>query len=129
MAEMPAGVAADLAEGLTTGATTPSKGRQSPRPSSIGNRKDTILSLVELLLQQEETRERGAYPSYPVSISAQMILSNLGGNHSNFEDDKDVRKWLIMKSILRDKLYESCSATVDEHLQVVGAEAFHKFQR
>jgi hypothetical protein len=73
MAEMPAGIAADLAEGLATGATTPSKGRQSPSPS-LGNRKDTILSLVELLLQQEETRERGAYLSYPVFNSAQMIF-------------------------------------------------------
>jgi len=48
-----------LSDVLPPGATTPSKGRQSPSPSTA-NRKDTILSLVELLLQQEDTREKGA---------------------------------------------------------------------
>ncbi|PFH48709.1 hypothetical protein AMATHDRAFT_196130 [Amanita thiersii Skay4041] len=57
------------------------------RPSI--SRRETILSLVELLLKENET----------------------GNTHtSHFEDDKDV-------------------PTVDEHLQAVGAEAFHKFQR
>jgi hypothetical protein len=61
--EMPAGISTDFSE--AAGGTTPTQGRQSPRPS-LGSRKDTILSIVELLLQQEETRERGACLSYPV---------------------------------------------------------------
>ncbi|KAG6901760.1 hypothetical protein C0995_008235 [Termitomyces sp. Mi166 len=64
-----------------SGDTTPKK-----RPSSSGSRRETILNLVEMLLQNHES-DRG-----------------------NFEDDRDV-------------------PTVDEHLQVVGAEAFHRFKR
>jgi hypothetical protein len=60
MAEMPAGIAADLSESLASGTTTPQRGRQSPSPRT-NTRKDTILSLVELLLKQEENRERSAY--------------------------------------------------------------------
>ncbi|TFK38155.1 hypothetical protein BDQ12DRAFT_631389 [Crucibulum laeve] len=76
----------DLTDALPAGSTTPTAGRTSP------NRRETILSLVEMLLQQSETSGRGTNPQ------------------SNFEDDRDV-------------------PTVDEHLQVVGAEAFNRFQR
>ena len=55
---MPVAYPTDLAEVLhSAGASTPTKGRQSPSPST--NRKETILSLVELLLQQTEGSERG----------------------------------------------------------------------
>jgi hypothetical protein len=62
MADMPAGIAADISdlEPSTSGATTPPRGRQSPSRRNT-KRKDTILSLVELLLKQEENRERSAY--------------------------------------------------------------------
>ncbi|KAF9009980.1 hypothetical protein BDQ17DRAFT_1347270 [Cyathus striatus] len=64
--------------------TTPTS---RPHPS----RRETILSLVEMLLQNSE--------------------AGYGPVHSpTFEDDRDV-------------------PTVDEHLQVVGAEAFHRFQK
>ncbi|KAF8888546.1 hypothetical protein BD779DRAFT_1439978 [Infundibulicybe gibba] len=76
---------ADLTDALPTGANTPT------RPSSP-TRRETILSLVEMLLQQNESIGRG------------------DNQQPSFEDDRDV-------------------PTVDEHLQVVGAEAFNKFQR
>ncbi|KAF8636918.1 hypothetical protein AX17_003169 [Amanita inopinata Kibby_2008] len=65
-------------------------GTPSSRPTA--SRRDTILSLVELLLKQDEDERSG---------SSQI---------SGFEDDKD-------------------APTVEEHLQAVGAEAFHKFQK
>ncbi|KAF9031656.1 WD40 repeat-like protein [Hymenopellis radicata] len=55
-------------------------------------RKETILSLVEMLLQANDESTAG------------------DEEQVNLEDDKDV-------------------PTVDEHLQVVGAETFHKFQK
>ncbi|KAF5379166.1 hypothetical protein D9615_006004 [Tricholomella constricta] len=83
---MPAHYTAEFSESLPPGATTP-----KARPSSPPSRRETILSLVEMLLQQ-----------------------NGGLDHEdklpNFEDDRDV-------------------PTVDEHLQVVGAEEFNKFER
>lgn len=66
MVEMSAGIAADLSEALATDtATTPTQARPSPRPS-LGPRKDTILSIVELLLQQEGNRGKGVYLWHPV---------------------------------------------------------------
>lgn len=61
MASMPVGITTDFSETLATGATTPPNSR--PPSLSAANRKTTILSLVELLLQQEE---RGVYISFPV---------------------------------------------------------------
>ncbi|KAF9457745.1 hypothetical protein BDZ94DRAFT_1326045 [Collybia nuda] len=84
---MPIAFPIDHSEALPPGASTPTS-RQSPTPS----RKETILSLVEMLLAQGDDLDRG------------------GPLISNFEDDRDV-------------------PTVDEHLQVVGAEAFNRFQR
>ncbi|CAA7264399.1 unnamed protein product [Cyclocybe aegerita] len=67
--------------------SSPSSGRQSPE-----GRRETILSLVEMLLQQTEGKGEGK------------------NQLPSFEDDRDV-------------------PTVDEHLQVAGAEVFHKLQR
>ncbi|GLB42232.1 putative WD domain, G-beta repeat [Lyophyllum shimeji] len=75
---------AEPSEALPPGANTP-----KPRPSSTSSRRETILSLVEMLLQERDLQQE-KMPS--------------------FEDDRDV-------------------PTVDEHLQVVGAEAFNRFQR
>ncbi|KAG5719222.1 hypothetical protein E4T56_gene13410 [Termitomyces sp. T112] len=69
----------------SAGDTTPYK-----RDSSSASRRETILSLVEMLLQNHESGRDERMPS--------------------FEGDRDV-------------------PTVDEHLQVVGAEAFHRFKR
>ncbi|RDB27816.1 hypothetical protein Hypma_002286 [Hypsizygus marmoreus] len=82
---MPPHFGAEFSEALPPVAATP------PRPSPTPSRRETILSLVEMLLQQHDD-------------------SDLGERVPNFEDDKDV-------------------PTVDEHLQVVGAEAFNRFQR
>ncbi|KAJ7598791.1 quinon protein alcohol dehydrogenase-like superfamily [Mycena floridula] len=63
----------------------------SPDRRKQPTRRETILSLVEMLLQRNED-------------------SGQADQQPNFEDDKDV-------------------PSVDEHLQVVGAETFNKFQR
>ena len=46
----------------------------------------------------------------------------------SFEDDRDVREW---SPDPRNSIYatSSSTATVDEHLQKVGAETFNKFER
>ena len=46
----------------------------------------------------------------------------------SFEDDRDVREYYRYKDMLLACLHVHL-ATVDEHLQKVGAEAFNKFQR
>ena len=69
MAPMPAGTAADFSEAQAGPSTIPPKDRPPLSRASTSNRKDTILSLVELLLQQENQQEnlgQGAYLSYPV---------------------------------------------------------------
>ncbi|KAF8069027.1 hypothetical protein FPV67DRAFT_1607451 [Lyophyllum atratum] len=83
---MPAHFPVDLPEALPPGATTP----KPARAASTLSRRETILSLVEMLLQDNDPDRDEKMPS--------------------FEDDRDV-------------------PTVDEHLQVVGAEGFNKFQR
>ncbi|KAF8649190.1 hypothetical protein AX16_005988 [Volvariella volvacea WC 439] len=75
----------DLPERSHTGTSTPTRNHHG------ASRRETILSLVEMLLQQEGD-SKGA--------NASPLL----------EDDRDV-------------------PTMDEHLQVVGAEVFHSFQR
>ncbi|PPQ66008.1 hypothetical protein CVT24_011952 [Panaeolus cyanescens] len=70
----------------------PASGRQSP---NLTDRRETILSLVEMLLAQNDS-SRTAINTLP-----------------SFEDDKDVRD----------------IASVDEHIQVAGAETFLKLQR
>ncbi len=47
----------------------------------------------------------------------------------NLEDDKDVRKSGLTLTTYHSLDNMSGLATVDEHLQVVGAETFHKFQK
>ncbi|KAL0959814.1 hypothetical protein HGRIS_011496 [Hohenbuehelia grisea] len=63
------------------------------QPTLANTRRETILSLVEMLLRNDD-----------------IPPSGLNNQQPNFEDDRDV-------------------PTVDEHHQVVGAEAFNKFQR
>lgn len=46
-----------------------------------------------------------------------------------FEDDHDVRKYTAQTSVAISRLDRIVTATVDEHLQKVGAEEFTKFQR
>ena len=49
----------------------------------------------------------------------------------SFEDDHDVREYIPRSYTLGSKLIQIYvpTATVDEHLQKVGADAFNKFQR
>ncbi|TFK73519.1 WD40 repeat-like protein [Pluteus cervinus] len=79
-------------ESPSTGTSTPIFRPSPPLLHNSNSRKETILSLVEMLLQQGDDTSKGPLPL------------------PSFEDDRDV-------------------PTVDEHIQVVGAEAFHKFQR
>ncbi|KAG6908170.1 hypothetical protein DXG01_005870 [Tephrocybe rancida] len=71
---------------IPAGASTP-----KPRASSSLSRRETILNLVEMLLQNNGESDRDE-------------------RMPSFEDDRDV-------------------PTVDEHLQVVGAEVFRKFEK
>ncbi|KAF5311124.1 hypothetical protein D9619_008077 [Psilocybe cf. subviscida] len=68
-------------------ARSPSSGRQSPDPTT----RETILSLVEMLLQNSDSN----------GLKSQL---------PSFEDDRDV-------------------PSVDEHLQIAGAEVFNQLQR
>ena len=63
----------------------PSSGRHSP------SRKDTILSLVEMLLQESGAAARGApHTPYHKSFDPPIPAKTLP---PSFEDDRDVRKW------------------------------------
>ena len=63
-----------------------------PNPRRKTTRKETILSLVEMLLQSNdnESSVHGAPPFFVDDIA----LNRLSGDEEqiNFEDDKDVRK-------------------------------------
>ena len=49
----------------------------------------------------------------------------------SFEDDHDVREYIPRSHALASNVVQIYvpTATVDEHLQKVGADAFNKFQR
>ncbi|KAG6836941.1 hypothetical protein H0H93_000831 [Arthromyces matolae] len=89
---------------LSPGDSTPKN-----RPSTPQSRRETILNLVEMLLQNSESSRDEKMPS--------------------FEDDRDVRELslLFLRSVASSITFPT--ATVDEHLQVAGAETFHKFKK
>ncbi|TFK23802.1 hypothetical protein FA15DRAFT_757007 [Coprinopsis marcescibilis] len=106
------GGVAGLAGGSIASPPPLSSGMQSPlSPNTNGggngggsNRKETILSLVEMLLAEGATNK---------SASFFLVDTAQGKAHvqaPSFEDDRDV-------------------PSVDEHLQAAGAEMFHNFQR
>ncbi|KAG5638343.1 hypothetical protein H0H81_000586 [Sphagnurus paluster] len=97
---------ADFADSIAPGATTPG----NTRPSSSLSRRETILSLVEMLLQHNS--DYGAGESLSIYISLR---------YSHKLQKKSSQS-------LRMTGTHHLPASVDEHLQVVGAEAFQKFE-
>ncbi|KAI3605223.1 catabolite degradation [Moniliophthora roreri] len=89
--------------------------RVVPKARSTGaNRRETILSLVEMLLRPGDEMDEGMN-----QVPA-------------FEDDRDVRELLFglftpCMELLR--AWDHIVATVDEAHQTAGAEAFNKFQK
>lgn len=57
-----------------------------------------------------------------------MLESNL---QPSFQDDRDVREWFKRAAckLKRGGGFNISIATVDEHLQTIGAESFAKFER
>lgn len=93
------------------------------RKSTTDTRRETILSLVEMLLQQHEEVQGLSFFSSYNHIDAVTLGLN---QQPIFEDYKDVREFIHLFVIVPPYVRV---ATIDDHLQFVGSETFNRFQK
>ena len=117
---------------VESGTTTPPHNRSK---RSASKRKQTLLSILDAL--NELTNDEDAFPKgeLPPPFCTRIRIDVSAALESNlrpsFQDDRDVREWLYRAAsrLKRGRELNACVATVDEHLQTVGAESLARFER
>ena len=92
----------------------------------------SLLDALNELVNDEETFSKGKLPpalGTCVRINVSAVLEpNL---ESSFQGDHDVHEWSYRTAcrLKRDRELNPCIATVNEHLQTIGAESFARLER